>query len=126
MTGKICKCGKEFNHTYKGRLYCSLKCASKYNPSRPWNDKQRHYKYVINYGITLDDYNKMFEEQEGRCKICKTHQSEMKKALHVDHNHQTGKVRGLLCHNCNLALGRLKEDPEIIAAALEYVLSPEK
>jgi len=63
----------------------------------------------------------MFEEQNGCCAICKKHQIEFKKKLHVDHNHKSGQVRGLLCHNCNLAIGRLQESPTIIASALEYV-----
>ena len=57
------------------------------------------------YGITLDDYNKMFNEQEGKCAICQRHQNELKKILYVDHDHKTGEVRGLLCKNCNVALG---------------------
>lgn len=121
MTGKQCKCGKEFNHTYKGKLYCSLKCANKFNPSRTWNEKNRDQKYRIHYGITIDQYNEMYTAQSGSCKICKTHQSELKKKLHVDHNHKTKEVRGLLCQPCNHAIGLLKEDPKIMASALEYV-----
>lgn len=117
----VCKCGEPFNHTYKGRLYCSIKCANKFNPTRHCKDTQRHYKYKINYGISLEEYNEMFAEQNGCCAICKRHQTEFKKHLHVDHNHETGEVRGLLCHNCNLALGRFQDSPEIIKAALEYV-----
>ena len=73
------------------------------------------------YGLTLEDYNQMFEEQNGCCKICNRHQTDFKKRLHVDHCHNTNKVRGLLCHNCNLALGRFMDNPETIKAALEYV-----
>lgn len=57
------------------------------------------------YGIILDDYNRMFAEQKGCCSICKIHQTELKKRLGVDHNHSTGKVRGLLCDRCNWILG---------------------
>lgn len=73
------------------------------------------------YGLTLEDYNLMFEEQNGCCKICKRHQIEFKRRLHVDHCHKTGNIRGLLCHNCNLALGRFMDNPVIIQSALEYV-----
>lgn len=117
----VCKCGKDFNHIYKGKLYCSLKCANKFNPSRVWNDKNRDQKYRIHYGITLDQYNEMFAEQEGRCKICNTHQTELKKKLHVDHNHETGVIRGLLCQACNHALGLFKEDSNIVKSASEYL-----
>lgn len=117
----ICKCGKHFKHMRKRKMYCSVKCANKFNPSRPWNDKQRNYKYLINYGISLDDYNELFNLQDGKCKICEMHQSKLKRNLHVDHNHETGEVRGLLCQPCNHAIGLLKENPKIIKAALEYV-----
>ena|ERR1700730_12917181 len=117
----VCKCGKEIKGLYKGTKYCSLRCANKYNPSRPWNDIQRNYKYQLYYGISLEDYNNLFNIQNGCCAICKTHQSVLKKKLAVDHCHKTNRIRGLLCHNCNLAIGRFRDDPVIIASALEYV-----
>lgn len=63
-----------------------------------------------NYGIemTLEEYNRRFLEQKGRCVICGKHQSELKKALAVDHNHKTGEVRSLLCNRCNLLVGQLE------------------
>lgn len=63
----------------------------------------------------------MFEEQAGCCKICKRHQSEFKKRLDFDHCHETGKSRGLLCNQCNQALGLMKDNKENIKAMLEYV-----
>lgn len=119
---KVCECGKEFEPKSIKQIHCHRRCPNRFNHNGlGFTDRQRDYKYRINYGISIQDYNRMFEEQNGCCKICKTHQSLMKKKLHVDHNHKTGEVRSLLCHNCNLALGRFKEDPVIIAAALEYV-----
>lgn len=61
------------------------------------------------YGITVDDYNIMFAFQEGKCLGCNKHQSELKSALHVDHDHETGKIRGLLCKKCNTAIGLMKD-----------------
>lgn len=60
------------------------------------------------YGITLDDYNDMFDKQKGKCDICKTHQMKLNRKLCVDHCHTTGKVRGLLCNRCNSMLGGLE------------------
>lgn len=57
------------------------------------------------YGIDLTEYNRMFEQQGGCCAICNKHQTQFKRRLAVDHNHTTGKVRALLCHICNRALG---------------------
>ena len=73
------------------------------------------------YGITVDDYNAIFTEQNGKCGICETHQSELKQALSVDHNHKTGEVRGLLCHNCNIGIGYLKDDVNILQNAIQYL-----
>lgn len=80
-----------------------------------------------NYGITEDDYLHMFVRQGGVCAICgreETHFSRRgNKVMHlsVDHCHKTGKVRALLCNNCNTALGATGEDPERIEALLKYV-----
>ena len=78
------------------------------------------------YGITLDDYHQMWDEQNGVCVICG--QPETRKSryggicdLHVDHDHATGKVRGLLCHRCNIMLGEAQDDPQILAKAIEYL-----
>ena len=71
----------------------------KYNKENPIKRKNAMLKYE--YGITLDDYNKMFNEQEGKCAICQRHQNELTRTLCVDHDHKTNKVRALLCVTCN-------------------------
>ena len=73
------------------------------------------------YDISQDDWLKMFYVQGGRCALCSTHQSEMKRALSVDHCHTTGEVRGLLCTRCNQALGLLREDANILRKAANYL-----
>lgn len=73
------------------------------------------------YGITLAQYEQMFADQAGCCAICKTHQSEFSKSLAVDHCHTSGKVRGLLCGLCNTALGSMRDSPEILASAINYL-----
>ena len=73
------------------------------------------------YNITVEDYNKLFEEQECKCKICKRHQNEITRNLVVDHNHITKKVRGLLCDNCNIALGLIKDNKIILENMIEYL-----
>lgn len=65
----------------------------------------RNSQLVLRYGVTLEDYSKMLEKQNFCCAICGKNQSEFKKALHVDHNHKTNKVRALLCWKCNYYLG---------------------
>ena len=69
------------------------------------------YKLKSNYGITLEEYNLMYEKQNGECYICEKKIDG--RDVKVDHNHKTGKVRKLLCHNCNTSLGLLNDDANL-------------
>ncbi len=70
------------------------------------------------YGITRDEYETMALNQKGRCAICNEEPTE---SLRVDHDHETGKVRALLCNNCNAGLGHFRDDPELLASAITYL-----
>lgn len=70
-------------------------------------------------GITVDDYERMFADQHGVCAICE--QPELTRRLSVDHNHESGAVRGLLCHRCNVAIGLFKENVEVMVNAIGYL-----
>jgi hypothetical protein len=70
------------------------------------------------YGITLVDYNEMLVEQDSRCKICNIETT----GLVVDHCHNSGEVRGLLCSNCNKGLGLFKDSPERMERAAQYII----
>jgi len=83
--------------------------------------KRRALELKRRYGITIEDYNRMFNEQNGCCAICKKHQTHFEKALAVDHDHETEKVRGLLCRACNTAIGLLQDNPDVILEASNYV-----
>lgn len=82
----------------------------------------KHFEYRLKrvYGITPDDYFSMFDRQNESCAICK---EEVR--LYVDHCHATGKVRGLLCRSCNLALGFLRDDEARIMGMLDYLQGDE-
>lgn len=76
------------------------------------------------YGITLEDYNNLLSKQKLKCAICgKNVLSNSKKFLkfNIDHDHNTGKIRGLLCTNCNRALGFFKDDIELLDKAIQYL-----
>lgn len=77
------------------------------------------------YGISVSDYNALVEKQNGVCIICSQPSIRVDRdgisRLVVDHCHTTGKVRGLLCHNCNVALGLFKDDPDLLQKAKEYL-----
>jgi hypothetical protein len=76
------------------------------------------------YGITIEDYDRMFAEQSGRCKICDTTDpGHGRRHLAVDHNHETGEVRGLLCYQCNLGLGCFQDNKESLEKAILYLSS---
>lgn len=68
-------------------------------------NKNRRVKLKNEYGISIEDYNIMLENQNSSCAMCGKHQSEIDRRLDVDHCHITGKVRGLLCGECNRRLG---------------------
>ncbi len=95
----------EWTRTHKGR----------------YKEKRKNYFLIKNYGISAEQYNEIFAKQNGRCKICNRHQSEFKRSLAVDHDHNTNKVRGLLCHHCNSAIGHFFENPQIMERAIIYV-----
>jgi hypothetical protein len=94
----------------------------KYNtPERTKDSRLKH-----SYGISAADYDQMFENQRGLCGICLKPETRKTKGGHisplsVDHNHATGNVRALLCHNCNSALGQLKEDPQTMLNMFTYI-----
>ena len=82
-------------------------------------EQVRNTNYIRKFGITLEEYNQIFAEQEGKCGICSKHQ--LDKNLSVDHDHDTGEVRGLLCQPCNLGLGKLGDNIESIENTLRYL-----
>jgi hypothetical protein len=86
--------------------------------SKKLTDRRGHLKRT--FGITLEQYEAMLAAQHGGCAICgKPARDDI--ALHVDHGHDTGRVRGLPCFDCNAGLGKLREDRELLRAAERYL-----
>lgn len=84
--------------------------------------KNRQYALKNNYGITVEEADKMLQDQDYCCKICGLFESDAPKCrLYVDHNHKTGKVRGLLYQNCNNSLGHAKENIDTLLSMIEYL-----
>lgn len=91
------------------------------NPTR-WERARRKSHLKKRYGITVDDYNAMLDAQGGGCAICGGAQADGRDfRLHVDHDHETGRVRGILCGSCNRGLGNLGDDPDRCEAAAKYL-----
>lgn len=97
-----------------------------------WNKRnpiKRRNLLLKKYGLDVESYQDLWDMQKGCCAICGLHEDEAvlgrdhNSRLHVDHNHVTGEVRGLLCHKCNLGIGYLNSDegPEVLESALEYI-----
>lgn len=83
---------------------------------------RRRYDLKREYGITPERYDEMYREHGGVCAICKKSCSTGKR-LSVDHCHGSGKVRGLLCGNCNQGLGKFMDDAELLKSAIKYLES---
>ncbi len=114
---------------------CGRKYAREY--SRKNIDRTFDQHLQRSYNITLEDYNLLLEVQNGLCAICRKPEKRLSNAsgkygkrgprnaeirrLAVDHDHETGEVRALLCHDCNVAIGLLKHDIKLLKRAVKYI-----
>lgn len=93
--------------------------TAKYPETNTAINRKSRLKYY--YGITIDDFDALVLKQNGCCAICGEHQSNLKTVLYVDHDHETGEIRGLLCRNCNLGIGYLMDNTELLQSAIKYL-----
>ena len=125
-------CGQDKPHTEfdkkvvkNGRIYRASFCRPCRNVRRRSNydpDHNTNSMMQKNYGITLADYDRMVEKQDGKCAICESTEPRSNGArFAIDHDHKTGKVRGLLCGLCNTAIGKFKDDVALLQSAIEYL-----
>lgn len=111
-------------------VYRKRYLARRSDPANVEIDRQRnrdHHRRKV-YNIDADTFNRMSSEQKGKCAICKKSPQVSNKrtyVLNVDHSHSTGKVRGLLCFHCNSGLGKFRDNPELLQAALGYLFRAE-
>ena len=82
--------------------------------------KQKWIRIKLLYGMTEADYEEILQEQQQRCAICRE-ELQTGKSTHIDHCHKTGRVRGILCNGCNVALGYIKEDISLLRRIEEYL-----
>lgn len=83
--------------------------------------ENKRTRLVKRYNLTTEQFNKMLDDQNHQCWICKKHETLFKKGLMIDHNHTTNKVRKLLCPNCNAAIGHFFEDVSVMERAIIYI-----
>lgn len=118
-------------NTRSGRRATCLACNNAEEKARPKAHRvsaqpgyKRAERFRRIYGITIDEYDQMLADQDGRCAICREPSSWNRRegdVLPIDHDHATGKVRGLLCHPCNQALGLMRDNPGRLRAAADYI-----
>lgn len=111
---KCASCSSEYYKSYYSRVRRE-RGDHKFNNRSTWSSKLKQ-----KFGITADDYDQMLENQNGVCKIClRTEPSGTR--LAVDHCHSTGKIRGLLCSNCNKGIGMFQDQPSLLNSAINYL-----
>lgn len=97
----------------------------RYRANHPGRAAEQTAKWK--YGITAEEYNRLFDEQQGVCLICKRPETtrdpfgRVRTRLSVDHNHETGAIRGLVCHHCNAAMGHANDDPALLRQMADYL-----
>lgn len=140
---QCCACGEwkpvaEFHRQARSPSGLHYKCKPcNYAASRAWKsahpeERAARYRankrpvinrgYRLRYGIGIAEYETMLEAQHGRCLICNQLPSDGRR-LAVDHDGETGEVRGLLCMNCNVALGHINHDTDLLMAAALYLIT---
>jgi len=117
----VCKkCVSKWNKEYYQRPEIKLKIRryqQRPEVRRKRNIRKREYKMLKVYNITQSEFDEIIINQHGKCAIC---QKQLIKAC-IDHCHKTSKVRGILCRNCNLGLGLLEDNVEILQSAIKYL-----
>ena len=142
-TKKICtKCGKykklssfyrdvRYPYDKEKRICWCISCRNKYHYEYKTKYKDRTNLYIRksnlkrSFGISIEEYDKLFYEQKGLCAMCGKKETARNKyglkRLAVDHDHKTGKIRSLLCNQCNIGLGGFRDDIEKMLNAITYL-----
>lgn len=118
------RCGTETQAVRASKKYCSACLVDHRKPVREQSRASRAHK-LRQVGLTLADYDAMVTARQGRCDICQQVPRNQGGSLCVDHDHRTGRVRGLLCSPCNRAIGLLGDTATHLRQALTYLLSAE-
>jgi len=131
---KICtKCNveKDISEYFKGDRYADgyqnwcKTCYRNYSNERSKDpkvkEKKRSEGLKRKFNLTLEEYDRIFDSQNGKCSICGSSNSGRTGNFCIDHNHKTGKVRGLLCHNCNLMIGNSGDSIYILLNGIKYL-----
>jgi hypothetical protein len=126
-----CKVDKPLDQYWKGQSSCIQCCKwkqkNRWNSRTPQKRLEQHLKYK--YGVSPEDFLAAWSDQNGKCAICEdslpdlTTYENRRRGYAIDHNHDTGEFRGILCTECNTLLGMAGDNPEILANAIRYLES---
>lgn len=124
---KCFKNKKETEYNFRENNYRRRQCKAccyENNRKNYKHEQERNRKLKQKFGIDNLEYQRLLEKQKGVCGICFNEQKVLKRNrgfLSVDHNHKTGKIRGLLCGNCNRAIGLLYDNTKLLKQAIKYL-----
>lgn len=129
-TCKICGIEKNISDFYMGRKDCKdcKNAAARKNwkenteASDRYKKRARERAKERRYGITQAEFDNILKSQKNKCAICES-QFKSSKDTHIDHCHNSSKVRGLLCNNCNIALGQFEDNIEFMQNAIKYLIN---
>lgn len=122
---------KKYNKEHPEKVKERGKRYRKLHPEKDHEYRRKHPEKIhlidrkanlkSKFGISIQTYNDNLSAQNNCCAICGKHQDQQKRAFAVDHDHETGKTRGILCNICNLGIGRFKDDITLLQKAIDYL-----
>ena len=125
---KVCRNAKQREYAKNNKDVIKIRNAAKaeqrkvYYQSDKGIESSRRSHLKRKYDITLEEYNKLLKQQNNKCKICNSEETcQRNNFLSVDHEHSTGRIRGLLCNNCNRALGLFQDSMDVLHNAIMYL-----
>ena len=123
-----CDCERSYRQSERGRFLQNKRMADfrvrlKQRDPQELRRREKQGNLRRLYGIGIDEYERLFESQNGKCAICGTTDAggRWKRRLQVDHNHKTGAIRELLCNGCNAGLGNFKDNESVLRLAIQYL-----
>lgn len=119
-----CKTENLLTELYKNSLCksCSRARRASWRKNNPEKERLSERRQTLRkFGLTIESYNVLFSKQQGCCAGCLRHQSQFKRSLSVDHCHKTGSIRGLLCNDCNITLGKVRDDEQTLLRLSKYL-----
>lgn len=114
----------EYNANRRERYANDPEFRAKYQEWARGRDpaKKRDGRIRSEFGVGVEQYDRMLADQDGKCAICGAESADSRgHKLHIDHCHATGRIRGLLCSNCNHGVGKFKDDPDRLRKAAAYL-----